>query len=193
ILTPSDKCRNLGVIFDSDLTFKSHISDVCRSSFYHIRQLRQIRASLDTNSAVLLANALVYSKLDYCNSLFYNLPAKSLNRLQIVQNDLARLVVPSVRRNHHITSTLRLLHWLPIPQRITLLGCLSMEQCSSIDNKLFQTVICNEQHVLHRLLPPKTNNKYSLRPKAHDRQLSAKVSSLYQCNFLQRMLFKDIY
>jgi len=67
------------------------------------------------------------------------------------------------------------------------------EQCSSIDNKLFQTVICNEQHVLHRLLPPKTNNKYSLRPKAHDRQLSAKVSSLYQCNFLQRMLFKDIY
>src|SRR5207245_2881584 len=44
ILTPSEKCRNLGVIFDSDLTFKNHISDVCRSSFYHIRQLRRIRA-----------------------------------------------------------------------------------------------------------------------------------------------------
>src|SRR5207245_4841784 len=107
------------VIFDSDLTFKNHISDVCRSSFYHIRQLRQIRASLDTNSAVLLANALVSSKLDYCNSLFYNLPAKFLNRLQLVQNALARVVVPSVRRNHHITPTLRHLHWLPIPQRIT--------------------------------------------------------------------------
>src|SRR5207245_4447669 len=119
ILTPSDKCRNLGVIFDSDLTFKSHISDVCRSSFYHIRQLRQIRASLDTNSAVLLANALLSSKLDYCNSLFYNLPAKSLNRLQLVQNALARVVVPSVRRNHHISPTLRQLHWLPIPKRIT--------------------------------------------------------------------------
>src|SRR5207245_119795 len=79
ILTPSDKCRNLGVIFGSDLTFKNHISDVCRSSFYHIRQLRQIRASLDTNSSsVLLANALVSTKLDYCNSLFYNLPDKSL-------------------------------------------------------------------------------------------------------------------
>ena len=32
---------------------------------------------------------------------------------------LARVVVPSVRRNHHITPTLRQLHWLPIPQRIT--------------------------------------------------------------------------
>ena len=80
ILTPSDKCRNLGVIFDSDLTFKSRTSDVCRSSFYHIRQLRQIRASLGINVSVLLANALVSSELDYCNSLFYNLPAKSLNR-----------------------------------------------------------------------------------------------------------------
>src|SRR5207245_6067925 len=117
-LTPSDKCRNLGVIFDSDLTFKNHISDVCCSSFYSIRQLLQIRASLDTNSSILLANALVSSKLDYCNSLFYNLPAKSLNILQLVQNALSRVVVPSVRRNHHITPTLRQLHWLPIPKRI---------------------------------------------------------------------------
>src|SRR5438445_4329934 len=89
ILTPSDKCRNLGVIFDSNLTFKIHISDVCRSSFYHIRQLRQIRASLDTNSSILPANSLVSSTLAYCNSLFYTLLAKSLNRLQIVQNALA--------------------------------------------------------------------------------------------------------
>src|SRR5207245_4790885 len=39
-LTPSDKCRNLGVIFDINLTFKSHISDVCLSSFYYILQIR---------------------------------------------------------------------------------------------------------------------------------------------------------
>ena len=83
-LTPSDKCRNLEVIFDRNLTFKNHISDVCRSSFYHIRQLRQIPVTLDTNSSILLANALVSSKLDYYNSLFYNLPAKFLNRLQLV-------------------------------------------------------------------------------------------------------------
>src|SRR5207253_11431843 len=89
------------------------------SSFYHIRQFRQIRASLDTNYSILLTNALVSSKLDYCNCLFYNLPANSLNRLQLVQNALARVVVPSVRRNHHITPTLRQLHWLPITKRIT--------------------------------------------------------------------------
>ena len=70
-LTPSSSARNLGVEFDSDLSFNKHIFKICRSSFHHIRKLRQIRSSLDLNSSIVLANALVSSKLDYCNSLFY--------------------------------------------------------------------------------------------------------------------------
>jgi len=117
-LTPTDSARNLGVIFDQDLSMKKHISSICQTSFYHIRQLRQVRSSLDTNSTMILANSLVSTKLDYCNSLFYGLPASSLNRLQRVQNALARVVVPSVKRHHHISPTLKDLHWLPIKQRI---------------------------------------------------------------------------
>src|SRR5258708_34795097 len=90
----------------------------CTSSFYHIRQLRQIRSVLDRPSALLLANALVSTKLDYCNSLLFGLPLHSIRRLQLVQNSLARVVVPSTRRFHPITPVLRSLHWLPIPSRI---------------------------------------------------------------------------
>jgi hypothetical protein len=61
----------------------------------------------------------VSSKLDYCNSLYYGLPKTTINRLQVVQNSLARAVVPSVRYTERITTTLRKLHWLPIDQRIT--------------------------------------------------------------------------
>ena len=118
-LKPTSEARNLGIIFDSNLAFTKQISTVCHSSFYHIRQLRQIRSSLDTNSAIILANALVTSKLDYCNSLYYNLPKFTIHRLQRVQNSLARAVVPSVRYTDHITPTLQKLHWLPIEQRIT--------------------------------------------------------------------------
>jgi len=117
-ISPSSHARNLGVEFNSDLSYTQHISNVCRTAFFQIRQLRQIRSSLDTNSAKLLANALVSSKLDYCNSLLYNLPDTSLNRLQLVQNSLARAVVPTAKRNHHITPILASLHWLPIKQRI---------------------------------------------------------------------------
>ena len=36
---PSDTVRNLGVVFDSDLNFRQHISQVCKSCFYHIHDL----------------------------------------------------------------------------------------------------------------------------------------------------------
>ena len=97
---PSDHARNLGVIFDSDLSFKNHISNVCKTSFYHIRQLRQIRESLDTKSAIILANSLVSSKLDYCNSLYYNLPDTSINRLQRIQNSLYSQSCCSYHQTH---------------------------------------------------------------------------------------------
>ena len=116
--TPSDSARNLGVIFDSGLEFKSHISSICRSSFLQIRQIRQIRSSLDKNSAIILANSLVQSKIDYCNSLLSGLPTISIIRLQRVQNSLARVVCRSSRLQTHSSALLKHLHWLPVSQRI---------------------------------------------------------------------------
>jgi hypothetical protein len=118
VLVPVQSARNLGVIFDNELSFESHISKICQTSFLHIRQIRRVRHLLDYNSAILLANSLVSSRLDYCNSLFFGLPDCMLDRLQRVQNSLARAVVPSVRRYDHITPTLATLHWLPIRKRI---------------------------------------------------------------------------
>ena len=113
LLTPADSTRNLRFSFDKDLSAKAHISSVCKSSCFQIRQLRQVRSSLDKNSAIILANSLVSSELHYCNSLYYNLPAVSLDRLQKIQNAFARVVVPSVRRHYHITPTLTTLHCFP--------------------------------------------------------------------------------
>ena len=41
-LSPVHSARNLGIIFDSNLTFSQHISAVSKSRFYHIRDLRRI-------------------------------------------------------------------------------------------------------------------------------------------------------
>ena len=43
---PSTLVKNLGVLFDSSLNFRKHISQTCRACFYHIRDLRRIRKSL---------------------------------------------------------------------------------------------------------------------------------------------------
>jgi hypothetical protein len=110
--------RNLGVIFEEDLSLSKHITQVCRSCHFLIRQLRTIRPMLDYDSAVLLANALVSSKLDFCNSLYSGLPKSSLHKLQLVQNSLARSVF-SARKFDHVTPLMHKLHWLPIEQRIS--------------------------------------------------------------------------
>ena len=58
--------RKLGVIFDITFTFRSHISAVSSSCFYHIRDLLRVRRYLDLDSTNLLATALVSSRRDYC-------------------------------------------------------------------------------------------------------------------------------
>ena len=98
------------------LCLDSHISNVSKSNYY---QIHQIRPALDHSSAVLLANALVSSRLDFCNSLYFGLLGSSLKRLQLVQNSLARSIFPNIRKFNHVSRAIRDLHWLPIEQRIT--------------------------------------------------------------------------
>ena len=79
--------------------------------------LRRIRPFLDQTTARNIATALIHSKLDYCNSIFLNLPANQLDRLQLVLNSAARAVTKT-SKFHHITPVLKSLHWLKITERI---------------------------------------------------------------------------
>ena len=116
-LSPVSSARNLGIIFDNNLSFSEHISSVSKSCFYHIRDLRRIRNTIDLSTARTIAASIIHSKLDYCNSLFLNLPATQTNRLQLVLNAAARAVTKTPKF-HHISPILKSLHWLKINQRI---------------------------------------------------------------------------
>ena len=72
-ISPSDGVRNLGVIFDSDFSFQKHVSNICKSFSYHIRDLRRIRRHIPLSTAKTISNALINSRLDYCNSLLNNI------------------------------------------------------------------------------------------------------------------------
>ena len=117
ILSPAKSARNLGVIFDSNLSFTDHISAISKSCLYHIRDLKRIRSTIDQSTARIIATALIHSKLDYCNSLLLNLPASHLNRLQLVLNSAARAVTRT-SKFRHISPILKDLHWLKINERV---------------------------------------------------------------------------
>ena len=97
--------------------FNTHVLNVCKASYYHIRALKHIRSFLTEDVARSIACALVNSRLDYSNSVLYGTSKTNLERLQRVQNSLARVVV-TARRTDSIKPILKRLHWLPIVYRI---------------------------------------------------------------------------
>ncbi|XP_068184064.1 uncharacterized protein [Antennarius striatus] len=109
--------RNLGVIFDQDLSFNTHIKQVSRTAFFHLRNIAKIRHILKRSDAEKLIHAFITSRLDYCNALFSGCPKKSLKSLQIIQNAAAPVLTRTSARDH-ISPVLASLHWLPVKARI---------------------------------------------------------------------------
>ena len=86
-------------------------------AYCHIRGIATIRKCLSTTACKTTIQALVMSRLDYGNAMFYGLPETQLRKLQMAKNSSARLIT-GTRRRDHITPVLFSLHWLPVRQRI---------------------------------------------------------------------------
>ena len=100
VIKPSEKLGDLGVILDQTLSFDDHISTICQSAHFHIRNIDRIRNLLSFDACATLIHALIGSRLDYCNSLLYNIADAKIERLQKVQNQAAHILTRSPRRDH---------------------------------------------------------------------------------------------
>ncbi len=118
IITPSTSVRNLGVIFDDQLTFKEHIAKTARSCRFALQQHQKNQALPDRACcATSCPGPCRFSRLDYCNALLAGLPSNTIKPLQMIQNAAARLVFNEPKRTH-VTPLFISLHWLPVAARI---------------------------------------------------------------------------
>ena len=91
-----------------------HVANLCRISYYHLRELRRVRRYLNHETAVKVANALVSSRLDYCFT----------TQKRHILADYREFKMPYVgsvcklNKYCHVTPFLHKLHWLPIHYRI---------------------------------------------------------------------------
>ena len=76
-----------------------------------------LRPSLDTGTAETIGRSIIMSRLDYCNSLLAFTSKQNIHRLQMIQNQLARVVSGSGYRQS-ASPILLSLHWLPVQQRV---------------------------------------------------------------------------
>ena len=117
LILRTNSIKYLGVQMDSNLNFKQHITQKCRSAMFNFLRIKSIRHLLDEDITESLCLSLCISHLDYCNSLLYGLPDTSIAKLQRIQNMCACLVL---RRSKYESATQALLylHWLPVKQWI---------------------------------------------------------------------------
>ena len=69
MITQSSKVRDLGVIIDLFLKFDYHISAICRSTHFHIRNIGKIRNLLSYDACSTFIHALISCLLYYCNCI----------------------------------------------------------------------------------------------------------------------------
>ena len=109
----SFSARNLTIT----LTMEAHVKNMCKSTYFEIRNIHLIRKVLDYDTDATLVHALVTSRLDTGKALLYEITERQLNKLQLTQNAAARMLTRT-RKFHHVSPVLQRLHWLPVRYRI---------------------------------------------------------------------------
>jgi len=96
----ADSMKVLGVTLNHRLTLDNYVSAVAGSCNYHARAIRHVRHLLTVDLAQTLACSLILSRIDYCNAVIHSAPSGTIQKLQLVQNNAARVVLQAPRRSH---------------------------------------------------------------------------------------------
>ena len=129
-LTPCDSVRDLGVYVDSQLSYDKHVSKTVSSCVSRLCQINRVKHVFDKRTLKLVINALVFSRLFYCSSVWSNTAKKNVDKLQLVQNFAARIVA-NKRKYEHVTPILRSLNWLPVRDQLYFRDAVLAFKCMS--------------------------------------------------------------
>ncbi len=100
-----------------NLCWTADIAKTARSCRFALHNIRKISPFLTEHAAQLLVQALVISRLDYCNALLAGFPSSTIKPLQMIKNAAARLVFNEPKRAH-VTPLFISLLWLTFTAHI---------------------------------------------------------------------------
>ena len=109
--------KNIGATIDETLSMIPHIHNTTKACYLHLRHLGQIRKYLTQEATSTLVHAFITSKLDNLNSLIYGIPDYLIDKLQLIQNQAAKLILKK-KKFDSVTPLLKTLHWLPVKYRL---------------------------------------------------------------------------
>ena len=156
----------LGVYIDNRLTFNHHVNEILKSCYQSLFA-RKTMKNYGLNQSILetIFKSLILSKLLYASSAWWGFRGQ--------QNKL--------RYSAFLRKAVKYGYYSSTDPDID-------EMQKYCERKLFDSIILNEHHVLHDLLPPTRVASYSLRPRRYNFVLPIKDDR----NFLARALYAFI-
>ena len=109
--------KNLGIFLDAELKHTIHINKLTSHSFSTLHNISRVRCLLDQETTKILEQALILSKLDYCNSLLLGTLKYNIAKLQRIQNMSCRMIY-QLPKYSTISTYLAQLHWLKISEMV---------------------------------------------------------------------------
>ena len=111
-IRPVLNAEDFGMLLDSRLSYDEQITSVVSTCIAGLCQINRVKHILDKRTLTHIINALIFSRMYYCSSVWSNTAKKNITKLQGVQNFAARIVT-GTRKYDHVTPVLQCLGWLP--------------------------------------------------------------------------------
>ena len=90
LMKPDISVKNL--FLDTSLSMHTHVTHLCKLTYFHLFNISSIHRYITKDVTNMLVHSLVFSRLDYANSLLFHIPEKLFSKLQRVQNVSARII-----------------------------------------------------------------------------------------------------
>ena len=161
----SKTVKNVGVWLDEKMKLEVHVNKIVSHCFKLLKDIGRIRNVISAKHTEMLVHAVISSRLDNCNSLFFNMGKSNTYKLQKVQNAAARLVARK-RKRESISAVRKDLHWLDVESRVMFKLLLLVYKCIN--------GVCSAN--LTKKLKYK---KYNCRPEDYLKLETTKVSTKY--------------
>ncbi len=127
--------KYLGIIMDTHLTFKKHVSKVVRNVKFNLNNFKSIRHQMSLSAANLLLHALIFPHLLSCITTWSQTGVTTLKPVYSLYKQILKTLDKKLRDYHHC-HILRKYNFL------------------NFDNFLFYSDVCLMFKIIHGLAPP---------------------------------------
>ena len=174
LMEDSSAIKILGVTITSNLTWDNHIKNLINNLKYCYRSFRRSCRFLSTDSRKMLYNAVIASRMNYCDMIWDKCSVSSRNKLQSIQNRCARTILGS-RPGTSAPPLLQQLGWITLEDKRKIHKCVLMHRLlNGRGPKVLLDRLCNYINTRPTGIPTRNTTSNSLVTVAHNTNYLAK-------------------